>query len=177
MNKKDVFCLLAYLLQYPQADWIDPEELRREAENWEEGDTRSRLNLFVDYLQSAPLNVLQENFVETFDFSKKTTLYLLYPQYGEEPKRVEVLQELIQEYQKAGLLIGQELPDYLPLVLEALSNVAIDRGRIILKPVYAGLQYLHDQLVKMNSPYALLLEVCLSSIHSLFGEIGGVTAT
>lgn len=177
MLQKDIFSLLSYLLQYPHENWLNMEQFRREIDDCGQEKIGDYLRTFFDYLEHTPLNVLEANFVETFDFSKKTTLYLLYPQYGEDRKRIEILLEIVQEYEKGGLKIGLEMPDYLPLVLEALAIVEVEQVKKILKHMYHGIKLLHVELVKIDSPYANLLDICLIAVNSLFGEMGGMETT
>jgi nitrate reductase delta subunit len=55
----------------------------------------------------------------------------------------------------------QELPDYLPLFLEFLSQMAPDEARKLLKDSAHILAAIHARLAKRDSPYAVIFAALL----------------
>ncbi len=84
----------------------------------------SRVEAFVEGQFSVPLRDLQDEYVTTFDFDRRASLYLTYHTHGDRRQRGIELVRLKRRFAEAGLeLAGGELPDYLPALLEFASLV------------------------------------------------------
>lgn len=69
----------------------------------------------------------QERYVATFDFREPASLYLTAHELGDSRRRGQALIELRALLRTAGFEeTGDELPDYLPLLLEFLANAPAD---------------------------------------------------
>lgn len=87
----------------------------------------------LGYLPYEEIKILQELYVETFDFSENSSLYLAqYLQLNENQKRelMFTLQDFVCKFTKDGELNFP--PDYIPKLLDAyekirLTNVSFDR--------------------------------------------------
>ena len=87
----------------------------------------------LDYLSSAPLIRLQENYVATFDRSTSHSLHLFEHIHGESRDRGQAMVDLLEEYRKHGFeLSTTELPDYVPLFLEFLAQLPEDQVQALL---------------------------------------------
>jgi nitrate reductase delta subunit len=84
---------------------------------------------------------------------------LTYHRWGDTEKRGPALVHLEEIYQKAGFQrISSELPDYLPLVLEFISEQP-DAASSEIIPIYGEVvESLAERLRQANHPYALLFE-------------------
>jgi len=152
--------LLASLLEYPDAALIDAlDEIRAmvRAERAFGADTREKLVRFVDYLGSRDLIALQENYVALFDRGRATSLHLFEHVHGESRDRGQAMIDLIQTYEKHGMLLRPgQLPDYLPVFLEYLSILDASEARAFLGETAAILQSITAELGRRNSHYAFV---------------------
>lgn len=84
----------------------------------------------LDYLGNHNLRELQENYVATFDRNRNHALYIFEHVYGEDRDRGSAMVDLLQEYRNHGFELGDdELPDYLPALLEYLSQVPSEHAQ------------------------------------------------
>ena len=117
---------LALLLTYPEADWLEQLE-HVEALLKEEGKLNAgavkQLAPLLELLRDTPLIELQQNYVATFDQTPSHSLHLFEHIHGESRDRGQAMVNLLQEYREHGLIMTvEELPDYVPLFLEYLSQ-------------------------------------------------------
>lgn len=160
-----IFKLLSICFQYPSEDWIFDEALMEELTEIQNSETKLQLKLFYDYLQSTPIEELHQNYVNTFDFNTKTTLYLTYVLFQDTRERGKALLKLKGEFREAGLeQLSGELPDYFPLLLEFVSIAPEDIGAKLFRVNQKAVSKLEDNLQEMNSPYCTLLAACQSAI-------------
>lgn len=124
---------------------------------------RIPLHDFCTWLSSNTLEQLQQNYVSTFDFSKKCSLYLTYFTHGDTRNRGSSLARLSQIYREEGLQLSTgELPDFLPVLLEfaAISRAGID----LLTEFRSELELLRCELEKMSSPYHKVVSCVTKSL-------------
>lgn len=123
---------------------------------------REALESFIAWIRETDLLDLEATYVETFDRSKKVSLYLFEHVYGESRDRGPAMVELSEAYREQGLEIdSHELPDFLPLFLEFCAHLPEAEGRAWLDEVGAILQPIHVRLVERESHYAVPLRVLL----------------
>lgn len=166
------FKLVSLLLQYPS------EELREAAAAAaavEIAPARrgqaTRLREFSAWYAATPIGELRRLYVDAFDFTKQCSLHLTYHVHGDRRQRGMAMLQLKDSYRAAGFEPpGDELPDYLPLMLEfaALAPGGAGEGlledhRVSLELVAAGLR--HD-----SSPFAPLVEVVLAGLGRLSSQ-------
>ncbi|MCF6094464.1 nitrate reductase molybdenum cofactor assembly chaperone [Microaerobacter geothermalis] len=170
-----IFKLSSILLQYPDGEWISSRELRDEIFALGDEEIRKLFSDFMAYIDRTDLADLCSEYVNTFDFNEKTTLYLTYLQYGDQRERGQALVDLKARFEQAGYQItSEELPDYLPLLLEFASVVPQSLAKEILESQCSILEKLHSELEMMNSPYARVLQACLLSTgHSVQKDVAG----
>lgn len=99
----------------------------------------------LDHLRRTPLRDLQEEYVATFDHTRKCALYLTYFSYGDTRRRGVALLSFKQAYRAAGAEWDEdcgELPDHLCAVLQFGATVDQDAGRRLLLDHRAGLEML-----------------------------------
>jgi nitrate reductase delta subunit len=163
---------LGALLTYPTADLVDalPDI---HALIVEEGaldkDQRNRLKGLMLWMTGQELLDLEEAYVDLFDRGRATSLHLFEHVHGESRDRGQAMVDLKALYQRAGLeLRGNELPDYLPAVLEYLSVRPLAETREMVGDCAHILRALGQQLVKRRSRYAAVIDAVLA----LAGETG-----
>ncbi len=116
------------------------------------------LHRVVGWLRATPPAVVAETYVDTFDFDRRASLYLSYYVHGDTRDRGGALLALRGAYRAAGYrMTGDELPDYLPVMLE-LAALG-DTGLTVLGEHRAALEVLRTTLRAAESPYADLLDV------------------
>ncbi|NOY76890.1 MAG: nitrate reductase molybdenum cofactor assembly chaperone [Calditrichaeota bacterium] len=170
MDRREFFKLMSVLLHYPDETVraLDWQAVAAELDNSEWAEA---LDAFGSYFRQTPLETLQENYVRTFDFNDQTTLYLTYSKLGDEKERGQALAELKQIYSDAGLTLSStELPDYLPLVLEFVSQADAEIGIDLLRRFREPIARTQQALAAGESPYALLLEGLLIEIDRTLSE-------
>jgi len=159
--------LCSLLLQYPEKDWIMLPDWREEIEQLTDPYTRNLLTGFLQYIDGNNIVHLCANYVETFDFSEKRSLYLTYHQYGNSRNRGQALVDLKNQYTKVGYHIKtDELPDYLPLMLEFCATIGTPAIKNILYPQYPSITKIHNALTEADNDYKPLLEICLTAINN-----------
>lgn len=168
------FKALSALLTYPTeelqaaareiADIIRSEELVG-------CSAHAALKRLVDELGTRDLFELQECYVDLFDKSRRLSLHLFEHVHGESRARGQAMVDLAALYEAGGLtLAGNELPDYLPLLLEYLSTRPLEEARGLLGNTLPILVVIEERLAARSSPYA----AAFAALRDLAGE-GNVT--
>jgi nitrate reductase molybdenum cofactor assembly chaperone NarJ/NarW len=150
--------VLAALLAYPDA------EMRRhlpEMRNLlvDEGAVsplrRVEIDALIDRLQRADPLEMEAAYVELFDRSRSASLHLFEHVHGDSRERGPAMIDLAQTYEKAGLILApDELPDYLPVVLEFVSTQPPREARAFLGEIAHILNAIFGALRKRESAYA-----------------------
>ena len=146
--------VLSVLLQYPEPEMIDClRELEAVLERrpaW-----RERLQPLLAYLGTTPLIDLQQHYVATFDRNPSHSLHLFEHIHGESRDRGQAMVDLLAEYRSHGLeMVGDDLPDYVPLFLEFLGQQQEEEARRLLGDAVHVLAHLGRKLAAANDPYA-----------------------
>lgn len=125
-------------------------------------EDRAALERLLWRLSHTDLLHLQANYVETFDRSKKVSLYLFEHVHGESRDRGPAMVELRMAYRERGLdIAASELPDYLPMFLEFCAQLPEAEARDWLEDVSHILQEIHVRLDQRGSRYALPIRLLL----------------
>lgn len=154
------FRVLSALLQYPDEELVAArDEILGAADD-------PRVEAFVEGQFSVPLRDLQDEYVTTFDFDRRASLYLTYHTHGDRRQRGIELVRLKRRFAEAGLeLAGGELPDYLPALLEFASLVP--GGHEPLAELRPSLELLRGRLHQRTSRYAPLFDVLVEKLPPL----------
>lgn len=159
-NSQTAFQCISFLLSYPNTEWRDGlEDCLDIVKRIEDSQISSTLQNFIDELSILKPEELIESYVYTFDFGKKTNLYITYMNTGEQRERGAELIELKAAYSDAGFQVtDKELPDYLPLMLEFASVADENFVLPILKRYQRNFQEIHNQLKNNASIYSTLFD-------------------
>lgn len=104
----------------------------------------------------------EERYCELFDRGRALSLHLFEHLHGESRDRGTAMVELKQLYRAAGFdLVGNELPDYLPVVLEYLSCRELPEARDMLVDCAHILRVIARALIARQSDYAAVLQALL----------------
>ncbi|MGP3560453.1 nitrate reductase molybdenum cofactor assembly chaperone [Geobacillus sp. BK01] len=162
-----LFKLASILLQYPEQEWLKDEQLFYEISQLANRTARKRFLQFLDYTKTKDIDELCELYVRTFDLSDRTTMYMTYYLFGDQKERGQALLKLKEEFRRAGLeLAGDELPDYLPLMLEFASVAPASSARKVLLVHEQAIKELTAKLQKTGHPYFFVFAGCLAGIAS-----------
>ncbi len=160
------FKLASVLLQYPTAALFEGIDEIEAAVEGVPRASREPLRQFVSWLRATPPLAVAEHYVETFDLRRRCALYVTYYRYGDTRKRGMSMLAFKTAYRAAGFVPREdELPDYLPVVLEfaALST----RGESLLRAHRADLELLRRALHDAHTPYADVLEAVCAHLPRL----------
>ena len=147
----------SWCLSYPDHELVaQVPQLRAAIGELAEGEIRTRMLRFLDHLESTRLEVLQNDYVDTFDMTKTHALHLSYWTDGDTRRRGEVLGYFKQKYRDTGFLVatGGELPDHLTIVLEYAAVADPVQGSELLQEYRASIELLRISLEEDDSPYA-----------------------
>jgi nitrate reductase delta subunit len=163
---------LASLLSYPSEELVAAlGEIRQAlaAEKRIPRDGQRRLGALLDELAAADLMEAQEDYVALFDRSRATSLHLFEHVHGDSRDRGQAMVDLKNVYARNGLeLAANELPDYLPVVLEYLSTRPYDEIRDMLGDCAHILRAVGEALARRRAPHAAVFGALLA----LVGEAG-----
>lgn len=154
--------LIGVLLDYPnEALWQHRDELL--AATADETLSVARQQQLADFaaalLDLDPMQA-QERWLGLFDRGRSMSLLLFEHIHGESRDRGQAMVDLIETYRKNGFeLASKELPDYIPLVLEYLSQRPVEECRDWLSHTSHILELLAARAVERDSPYTLLFEI------------------
>ena len=158
-----VYKLLSALLEYPSQDLLDhlPELQTFVAQNVDiDKAEREALSGFLRHLSSFSLTELQADYVKTFDMTAEHSLHLTHHLFGDDKNRGPALIDLGELYKDYGVeVVTNELPDYLPLVLEFTAYLDDSEATVFLSDAKKVLSVLTENLTKAESPYAALLSI------------------
>ena len=114
-------------------------------------------------LETGDLYDLQERYVLLFDRSRTLSLNLFEHVHGESRDRGGAMVDLLETYRAGGFdLVGPELPDHLPVLLEFLSTRPLDESRAILADAGHILLALSERLGRRDSVYAPVLSALVN---------------
>jgi nitrate reductase delta subunit len=158
--------LASVLLQYPTRAVFDGLDELDAAAGSIPRARRAHLVAFLAWLRATPPNEVAKHYVETFDLRRRCALYLTYYRHGDTRRRGMALLAFKTAYRTAGLTPpGDELPDYLPVVLD-FAAVA-PAGADLLRRHRAELELLRRALHEAGTPYAHVIDAVCAQLPRL----------
>ena len=166
------FKALAALLSYPDEALVSGvPEVRQAIKGGGLLSSRERTAIegLLAQLASEDLISLQENYIRLFDRTRSLSLHLFEHVHGESRDRGQAMVDLRNLYATHGLAISaNELPDYLPVFLEFLSQRPAGEARAMLVDIAHILREIGNRLAGRGSGYAAVFDALLA----LAGEKG-----
>ncbi|MFA5940691.1 MAG: nitrate reductase molybdenum cofactor assembly chaperone [Sinimarinibacterium sp.] len=156
-----VLKLIGVLLDYPaETLWEHRDDLLAATQDEDlPGPRRGPLADFVAALLELDPMQAQERWLGLFDRGRHMSLLLFEHVHGESRDRGQAMVDLIETYRQGGFeLAARELPDYLPLMLEYLSQRPPAEAREWLQHTAHILKLLAARAAERRSPYAVLFE-------------------
>lgn len=161
--------LLALLLDYPDEQLLaGRDEVAQALAGLDPSPCRGKLEAFVTWLYETDRFTIEQEYVASFDFSKRTTLYLSFYTYGDRRQRGMAMLALKERFRDAGLPFKEgNLPDYLPAILEFAALAPAKDGDELLRQMRAGIEIIRAGLHSSHSPYAMLLDALVAGMPKL----------
>jgi len=161
--------LTSLLLQYPGQELRDAAvEARALDLAPSRGRQASTLRDFCAWYAERPVGELSGLYVDAFDFSKQCSLHLTYHVHGDRRQRGVAMLALKEAYRGAGFEPpGDELPDYLPLMLEFAALAPEPAGTSLLEEHRVAIELVRAGLRREHSPFAPLLDVVVAGLGRL----------
>jgi nitrate reductase delta subunit len=155
-DRQRVHMAASVLLDYPDAEWFAKLPAVRALVAPLPGDVRAPLERFLDAASAAGGQEWERRYVTTFDLKRKCSLYLTYYATGDTRKRGTALVTIQDAYRAAGWEFdaSDELPDYLPAVLEFSALCDDEIAAALLSSHRDGIEVLRAALEGMSSAWA-----------------------
>ncbi|MCX7892795.1 MAG: nitrate reductase molybdenum cofactor assembly chaperone [Burkholderiales bacterium] len=124
--------------------------------------TRAAVRELADELAAGDALETEERYVGTFDRGRRTSLHLFEHVHGDSRDRGQAMVDLAAVYERAGFrLAANELPDFLPAVLEYLSYRPLAEAREMLADCAHILRAIGETLASGGSRYAAVFAALL----------------
>ncbi|RJQ66403.1 MAG: nitrate reductase molybdenum cofactor assembly chaperone [Desulfobacteraceae bacterium] len=159
-STRTVCKLLSLLLHYPDRElWERLPELQEVVARMAGGPEKAALEAVLAAMRHCELTALQQTYTTAFDLNPGATLNMTHHLYGDSSKRNVALVRLRQTYDRAGYdCTSPELPDYLPLMLEFLSECRDEDAMTTVWENMGDMKSLSARLQADAPMYAALLE-------------------
>jgi len=167
-----VYALTSLLLRYPDDSLRDRMGDVRAGVDGLAQPFRGQLQPVVDWLTAVDQLTAQEHYVAVFDRTRKACLYLSYYLNGDTRRRGMALVGFKELYRADGWDVSdEELPDFLPVVLEFGAVGDLDLMVQLLDAHRAGLELLAKVLRQLQSVYARAAEAVLATLPHDAGAV------
>ena len=157
--------VFARLLSYPDAVLREFLPAMRDVLHSEAAVTNGRLDeldALIAWLMATEALEAEANYVQLFDHGRATSLHLFEHVHGDSRDRGPAMIDLGQTYDKAGLYLApDELPDYLPAVLEFVSTQPPAEAKAFLGEMAHIFNAIFSALQQRQSPYASIIGALL----------------
>lgn len=167
-TKDDLLNKLSTLMRYPTGEYdfllrICGNKLERHS-----ADPDKRFAHFCKHMTRLSHHDREELFTATFDLKPKSFPYAGYHIYGEDYKRGLLMAGLKEGYKECGMDISDDLPDFVPLLLNLYIKLE-DREKArslrddLLLP---GMGTILEQLEKNSSVFADIYHIALNILEA-----------
>jgi nitrate reductase delta subunit len=170
-----VWAVCSSLLDYPTEELVSSLD---HLEALVAGD--QHLVPLIEHMRGATLAELQQDYVATFDHTRKCALYLTYFAYGDTRRRGAALVQFKEAYRRGGVEWAEEhgeLPDHLCAVLQFGATVDVAIARQLLEDHRAGVEMLRLALTgwrnddgSTGSPWAAAMLAVCGTLRELAGD-------
>jgi nitrate reductase delta subunit len=166
--------VLSLLLSYPEAETLaalDEMAAVIEQEKLLPKIYKKRVLTLINSYRGADLLDLQEHYVALFDRGRYVSLHIFEHVHGESRDRGQAMVNLLQMYESHGFEMStHELPDYIPLFLEFLSQQEPAEAVKLLQDAMPVLSLLGARLAERGSKFKAIFD----SLEGLAGEPEGI---
>ncbi len=168
----DTWQVVSLLLDYPDEVLVSRVPMLRGVVGALPDAQREPLTEMLDTLEHGDLGELQQEYVDTFDVTRKCSLHLTYFTQGDTRRRGVALVEFKQAYRKAGVEFDSdaELPDHLCVVLEFGAVQDWSTAWHLLIRHRVGVEVLKAGLAQRGSPWLPAIQALRSTLPELDGD-------
>ncbi len=168
--------VLSLLLSYPEAETLtalDEMSAVIEQEMLLPKTHKKPVQALINSYRGADLLDLQEHYVALFDRGRYVSLHIFEHVHGESRDRGQAMVNLLQMYETHGFEMStHELPDYIPLFLEFLSQQEPEEVVKLLQDAMPVLSLLGARLAERGSKFRAIFD----ALEGLAGEPEGIKA-
>ena len=158
--------VLSVLLSYPEAEMLAAlDEMAGviEQENLLLAAHKKSVLALIDTYRDADLLDAQEAYVALFDRGRFLSLHIFEHVHGESRDRGQAMVNLLQMYEAHGFeMTTHELPDYIPLFLEFLSQQEQTEAVHLLHDAMPVLSLLGARLTERGSEFSAIFDALAS---------------
>ncbi|WP_433732396.1 nitrate reductase molybdenum cofactor assembly chaperone [Nocardia sp. CA-129566] len=163
-----VWRIAALLLDYPNEQMLATIDQIDDAAMQLPEAVGAHLLEFIHHLRATPPITLAQQYVETFDMRRRSSMHLTFYAYGDTRKRGMALLRFKHAYRHAGVELGdEELPDHLPVLLEFAATVDPIGGERLLGEHVPVIELLRLSLADNGSPYAGVVAAVVATLPPL----------
>lgn len=156
------FKVLSLLLSYPEAQTLaalDEMGVVIEQENLLLDEHKKSVLALIDSYRGTDLLDVQEDYVALFDRGRFLSLHIFEHVHGESRDRGQAMVNLLQMYEAHGFEMSTyELPDYIPLFLEFLSQQEQAEAAQLLHDAMPVLSLLGARLTERGSAFSAIFD-------------------
>lgn len=164
--------VVSALLRYPEDELVDALPAIREAALSGDVPHGDEIVALIDDWSARELIELQTEYVQLFDLGRQSSLYLSWHQYGDRRQRGLVLLKLKRAYQEHDMNpVEDELPDWLPLMLEFAAAAPEPAGVELLQKWRAPIEVVRKVLHEQGRPQAALFDAISATLPKLGSNI------
>lgn len=154
--------VLSLLLSYPEAEMLEAlDEMAAvvEQENLLQESHKESVLALIDSYRGADLLDSQERYVALFDRGRFLSLHIFEHVHGESRDRGQAMVNLLHMYEAHGFeMSSHELPDYIPLFLEFLSQLEKTEAVSLLDDAMPVLSLLGARLSERGSEFRAVFD-------------------
>jgi len=154
--------VISRLLDYPTAEmFAAKDELKAIVEQTEELTNQNRTQLldFIEQLTTRDIFDAQESYDLLFDRGRALSLLLFEHVHGESRDRGQAMVDLMNVYKTSGFEVNSsQLPDYIPLYLEFLSEQTPEYIEEWLGDICHLMTMLSERLIDRECYYSVLFD-------------------
>lgn len=154
--------VLSLLLSYPEAEMLEAlDEMSAvvEQENLLQESHKESVIALIDSYRGADLLDSQERYVALFDRGRFLSLHIFEHVHGESRDRGQAMVNLLHMYEAHGFeMSSHELPDYIPLFLEFLSQLEKTEAVSLLDDAMPVLSLLGARLSERGSEFRAVFD-------------------
>ena len=154
--------VLSLLLSYPEAETLEAlDEMAAvvKQENLLLDDHKKSVLALINAYRRADLLDVQEAYVALFDRGRFLSLHIFEHVHGESRDRGQAMVNLLQMYEAHGFeMTTHELPDYIPLFLEFLSQQEQAEAVQLLNDAMPVLSLLGARLAERGSEFRAIFD-------------------
>ncbi|UXS75884.1 nitrate reductase molybdenum cofactor assembly chaperone [Staphylococcus chromogenes] len=160
---KETFAYMSQQLSFPEKLTFHPKTFDEIFS--EDHPAYPHVKAYHERMYELSLSEIKALYTDTFDFNKKTTLYMTYNKFDTQKERGQMLAKLKVLYEMFGLQMpSSELSDFLPLMLEFLYAAPVDGDdraqenmQLIIMIIEDGTYPMMKYLEEKQNPYSHLI--------------------